>query len=190
MHRSSFVLGFVLALLPGSLLAESFKNPPAQPLLVIRSFHTPETVLSNLPPDPRVFLTTLFIFYDRTLVRSISVSPEPFGIRPQLAEYTRGKIPFAVWNNLRSSMTVTGIDSLQSCRFFRPGAQQDPASNAIGETVINWHGRTGRKNSFTMTSGGGDASACQANVLNLIGAIFEAAEHVERARTSEHFVSP
>jgi hypothetical protein len=171
-----------------ALPEESYRNAPARPLLVMTTYATTLTLLEE-PLDPRVFVSSVYLFADRTLIQSFNHSPEPFGVEPQISSYLYGRVPIAEWNDLVAQMTAARVDAQGSCQIPTVGA---PAifANDTSERVVRWYGRRERRNTFSINRGDDAVPGCDVPVLQFATAVSRATEKVLAASTSEYFAVP
>jgi hypothetical protein len=188
MSPRSAVLGFVLSLVVGAgeVGAEVFRNAPARPLLVMTT-HAEIDYPPIVPLPSEENLSALFVFANRTLIQSFNHAPELGEQGSQISSHVRGRVPAADWNALISAMVEAGIDTAQSCRIVPVGL---PSTQTVSKLVIRWYGREGRTNTFELSFGPGSGPVCDLAVLELLGAITQAAVRVVAAPTSEYFSVP
>ena len=173
-----------LVLGAGALDAEVFRNTPSRPLLVMTTHARTDYPVNTLIP-PEENLTALFIFADRTLIHSFNHARVFFN-EPQISSHVRGRVPIADWNALVSAMVDSRIDTLQSCNVPPIGV---PPTQTVGDLVIRWYGRQGRRNTFTISRGGSGPS-CDRAAIDLLIAINQTTAKVTAAPTSEYFSVP
>jgi hypothetical protein len=140
-------------------------------------------VNTQIPPD--VSLNVLFVFADRTLINSFNHGKVLFD-EPQFSIHVRGRVLNADWNALVSAMVDARIDTLQSCDMQPIGL---PPLQTVGDVVIRWYGRQGRRNTFTI-SRGGSGPPCDRAAVDLLLAINETTAKVTAAPNSEYFSVP
>jgi hypothetical protein len=175
-----------LALASGAVSAESFRNPPARPLLVMTTHARVDYAMNTqIPPD--IYLNSLFVFADRTLIQSFNSSASMFDVDPQVSSHARGRVPVAEWNILVSAMTNARVDVHEDCRILPVGL---PPFQTVSEIVIRWYGRQGRRNTFTVRHLGDTGPICEFAVIELMSAIINASAKVAGAGTSEYFAVP
>jgi hypothetical protein len=84
-------------------------------------------------------------------------------------------------------MVNARIDTRQSCRIGPVGL---PSTQTVGELVIRWYGRQGRKNTFEISRGTDFGPVCEFAVIELLSAITQVTARVTAADTSEYFSVP
>jgi hypothetical protein len=170
----------------GGVGAEVFRNTPARPLLIMTT-HAQIDYPPGVPFPPEENLSALFVFADRTLIHSFNHAPEIVDEGPQISSQVRGRVPVADWNALISAMVNARIDTRQSCRIGPVGL---PSTQTVGELVIRWYGRQGRKNTFEISRGTDFGPVCEFAVIELLSAITQVTARVTAADTSEYFSVP
>ena len=184
--RWSVAIVTLLALVPSTALAESFRNAPARPLVVMTTHVVTVSPLNTAVP-PRVSLNSLFLFADRTLVQSFNSSPVDFGLDAQINSHTRGRVTPAEFRSVATAMSNARIDTHQDCRIVPVGL---PPLATTSEIVFRWYGRQGRTNTFTVRHGGDSGPICELAVIELLAALNGATANVQTAGTSEYFSIP
>jgi hypothetical protein len=183
-HSRAIAIGALVVVLgPGSSSADTFRNFPSRPLLVMTT-HA-QTNVPLLPPA--LFMSSLVVFANRTLAQSFHSSASPPGVAPQLSLQTRGRIPAAEWAALLSAMTDSRVDVHENCRIPRVGL---PVATVTSEIVFRWYGRQGRTNTFSVEHPGDSGPTCDLSVLELVTAANAAAAKVAADGTSEYFSVP
>ena len=184
--RWSVAIVTLLALAPSTAFAESFRNAPARPLVVMTT-HVVSVSPVNTAVQSRVSLNSLFLFADRTLVQSFNSSPVEFGLDAQINSHTRGRVTAAELRAVATAMSNARIDTHQDCRIVPVGL---PPLETTSEIVFRWYGRQGRTNRFTVRHGGDSGPICELAVVELLAALNLAAANVSTAGASEYFAVP
>jgi hypothetical protein len=176
----------LLISMPARLAAETFRNPPARPLLVVTT-HARIDRLATPQTPPETVLNSLFVFADRTLIQSFNIAASTFGGDPQISSLARGRVPVAEWKALVSAMTKARVDVHQDCRIVPVGL---PPFQTMSDMVIRWYGRQGRRNTFTIRFLSDTGPVCEFAIIELMSTIINTTANVVGADTSEYFAVP
>lgn len=160
-------------LAPASLLAAPLGcEAPSRPLLELVATAASPLSLDHSRSAGGALICTGGATTEVSVTRDAFVAPggglgEALPELPDAVVVVNGIVPAPALSALTAALEAAGVGSVRDCELASPGTLN------VADRVT-WHGRRGRRNTFTVTTDDVGLPPCSAEVETLLGAIFHA----------------